>query len=124
MALCVAHLVAGSRPAAAYDPDALTGPGFLALASGRTISGWLTEGERVFYLRLGGDKSYRLDVPAQNGFSEVSDRGRVRVTKDHYCLAPVTGGAERCYRVRVLPDNEFESTTDQGVRVARWWLAQ
>lgn len=110
--------------ARAYDPRAMTGPGFLALASGRMISGWLTEGNRVFYFTLEKGKVYSMRVPAQNGFPEVHETGTVRPTKEHYCLTPYGGAMEQCLRVRLLEDNEFESTDDTGNRVARWWLAQ
>jgi hypothetical protein len=113
-----------SDVARAYDPRAMTGPGFLALASGRMISGWLSNGNRAFYLRVEKGKVYSLKVPAQNGFPEVHETGTVRPTKEHYCLSPYGGAKERCLRVRLLEDNEFESTDDSGKRIARWWLAQ
>ena len=113
-----------SDTARAYDPRAMTGPGFVALTSGRMISGWLTKGNRVFYFTLEKGKVYSMRVPAQNGFPEVHETGTVRPTKEHYCLTPYGGDAERCLRVRLLDDNEFESTDDSGKRIARWWLAQ
>jgi len=113
-----------SDTARAYDPRAMTGPGFLALTSGRMISGWLSNGKRAFYLKVEKGKVYSLKVPAQNGFPEVHETGTVRPTKEHYCLTPYGGAKERCLRVRLLEDNEFESTDDSGNRIARWWLAQ
>ena len=121
MTMCVSTL---SDTARAYDPRAMTGPGFVALTSGRMISGWLTKGNRVFYFTLEKGKVYSMRVPAQNGFPEVHETGTVRPTKEHYCLTPYGGDAERCLRVRLLEDNEFESTDDSGNRIARWWLAQ
>jgi len=121
MVTCVSVL---SDVARAYDPRAMTGPGFLALASGRMISGWLSDGNRAFYLKVEKGKVYSIKVPAQNGFPEVHETGTVRPTKEHYCLTPYGGAKERCLRVRLLEDNEFESTDDSGKRIARWWLAQ
>ena len=113
-----------SDVARTHDPRAMTGPGFLALASGRLISGWLSNGNRAFYLKVEKGRVYSMYVPAQNGFPETHETGTVRPTREHYCLTPYGGVKERCLRVRMLVDNEFESIDDSGNRIARWWLAQ
>ena len=113
-----------SDVARAHDPRAMTGPGFLALASGRMISGWLSNGNRAFYLKVEKGRVYSMYVPAQNGFPETHETGTVRPTREHYCLTPYGGAKERCLRVRMLVNNEFESVDDSGNRIARWWLAQ
>jgi hypothetical protein len=122
-AVATVFLSAAPQPAGAYDPRGMTGPGFLALADGRLISGWLTKGNRVFYFKLEKRKVYSLHVPAQNGFEEFYETGTVRPTKEHYCLTPFDSETERCLRVRLLENNEFESTDDEGNRISRWWLA-
>lgn len=110
-------------PVDAYDPRAMTGPGFIALANGRTISGWLTEGNRAFYFKLEKERVYSMHIPAQNGFAEYYETGTIRPTKEHYCLTPFDTAKERCLRVRLLENNEFETTDDTGKRISRWWLA-
>ncbi|UUX49732.1 hypothetical protein NUH88_20330 [Nisaea acidiphila] len=116
-------LSAAPQKADAYDPRGMTGPGFLALADGRLISGWMTEGNRVFYFKLEKRKVYSMHIPAQNGFEEFYETGTVRPTKEHYCLTPFNSADERCLKVRLLENNEFETTDDDGNRIARWWLA-